>query len=67
MAGEAAAQAVAQLAARIKLPSHLREVGVPDHDLAACAEASLADGAIVYNGKAVSNRDAVLDVYRHAY
>lgn len=67
MAGEAAAQAVAQLAARIKLPPRLRDVGVPESDLDACAEASLADGAIVYNGKFAADKALVLGVYRNAY
>lgn len=67
MAGEAAAQAVAQLSARIKLPSKLREVGVPEGDLDACAESSLSDGAIVYNGKFAAEKDLVLGVYKNAY
>ena len=67
MAGEAAAQAVAQLAARIKLPARLRDVGVPEADLDSCAAGALADSAIVYNGKPVADKDAVLAVYRHAY
>lgn len=67
MAGEAAAQAVAQLAARIRLPPRLRDVGVPEGDLQACAEASLSDGAIVYNGKFAADKDLVLGVYRNAY
>jgi alcohol dehydrogenase class IV len=67
MAGEAAAQAVAQLNARVKLPPRLRDVGVPEGDLDACAEGSLADGAIVYNGKFAAEKDLVLGVYRNAY
>jgi alcohol dehydrogenase class IV len=67
MAGEAAAQAVAQLSARVKLPSKLREVGVPEGDLDACAEGSLSDGAIVYNGKFAAEKDLVLGVYKNAY
>src|SRR5262249_26131154 len=57
MAGEAAAQAVAQLNARIGLPPRLRDVGVPEADLEACAEGSLSDGAIVYNGKFAADKD----------
>jgi alcohol dehydrogenase len=67
MAGEAAAQAVAQLSARIKLPPKLRDVGVPEGDLEACAEGSLSDGAIVYNGKFAADKELVLGVYRNAY
>src|SRR5262249_50772256 len=67
MAGEAAAQAVAQLNARIGLPGKLRDVGVPEGDLEGCADASLADGAIVYNGKFAAEKELVLGVYRKAY
>jgi alcohol dehydrogenase len=67
IAGEAAAQAVAQLNARVKLPLRLRDVGVPEADLDACAEGSLSDGAIVYNGKFATDHDLVLGVYRNAF
>ena len=67
MAGEAAAQAVAQLAARIGLPPRLRDVGVPERDLDACAAAALADRAIVDNGKRAADPALVLGVYRNAY
>jgi len=67
MAGEAAAQAVAQLNTRIGLPPRLRDVGVPEGDLDACAEGSLSDGAIVYNGKFAADKDLVLGVYKNAY
>ena len=67
MAGEAAAQAVAQLSARIKLPGRLRDVGVPEGDLEACAEGSLSDGAIVYNGKFAADKELVLGVYKNAF
>ena len=67
MAGEAAAQAVAHLSARIHLPGKLREVGVPEADLEACAEGSLSDGAIVYNGKLAADKNLVLGVYKNAY
>ena len=63
----AAAQAVAQLSVRVKLPSKLREVGVPEADLETCAEGALSDGAIVYNGKFAAEKDLVLGVYKNAY
>ena len=66
-AAQAAADAVARLQARIGLPAHLREVGVPENELDACAEQSLSDGAIVYNGKFAADKDLVLGVYRAAY
>ncbi|MDB4964518.1 MAG: hypothetical protein JWN44_207 [Myxococcales bacterium] len=67
MTGEAAAQAVAHLNSRIHLPPRLRDVAVPEADLDACAEASISDGAIVYNGKFAADKDLVLGVYKNAY
>jgi alcohol dehydrogenase len=66
-AAQAAVEAVVKLNARIGLPAHLREVGVPESELDACAEQSLSDGAIVYNGKFAADKDLVLEVYRAAY
>jgi alcohol dehydrogenase len=66
-AGLAAADRVAKLLAEVGLPSHLREVGVPESDLAACAEGSLSDGAIVFNGKFAADQELVLGVYQNAY
>jgi alcohol dehydrogenase class IV len=66
-AAQAASDAVLKLNARIGLPAHLREVGVPENELDACAEQSLSDGAIVYNGKFAADKDLVLGVYRAAY
>jgi len=66
-AGLAAADRVARLLAEVGLPARLREVGVPESDLAACAESSLADGAIVFNGKFAADQELVLGVYRIAY
>jgi alcohol dehydrogenase class IV len=58
---------VAALNARLGLPTRLREVGVPEHDLERCAEGSLSDGAIVYNGKFAAELPSVLGVYRAAF
>jgi alcohol dehydrogenase class IV len=66
-AGLAAADAVANLIAAVHLPSTLRAVKVPEADLDACAEASLSDGAIVFNGKFAADKDLVLGVYREAF
>jgi alcohol dehydrogenase class IV len=66
-AAAAASDAVLKLNARVGLPAHLREVGVPENELDACAEQSLSDGAIVYNGKFAADKDLVLGVYRAAY
>ena len=66
-AGKKTADAVAELNARTKLPTRLRDVKVPESDLGSCAEASLTDGAIVYNGKFAQDAELVLGVYREAY
>jgi alcohol dehydrogenase len=66
-AGLAAADAVARLITRVKLPARLRDVKVPENDLDGCAEGSIADGAIVFNGKFAADKDLVLGVYREAY
>ena len=58
---------MAKLIARVKLPARLRDVGVPEADLDACAEGSLSDGAIVFNGKFAADQELVLGVYRNAY
>ena len=68
MAGEAAAARGGRSSRRAcRLPPRLRDVGVPEGDLAACAEGSLSDGAIVYNGKFAADQELVLGVYRKAY
>ncbi len=67
LVGEAAAQAVAHLLARVQLPARLRDVGVPEAALPALAEATLADGALATNGKKVATAALVLAVYRNAY
>jgi alcohol dehydrogenase len=66
-AGEAAARAVEKLLATTRLPTRLRDVGVPEDDLPRCAEGSLADGAIVFNGKLAADQELVLGVYRNAF
>jgi len=66
-AGAAAADAIAALNARVGLPPRLRDVGVPEADLAACAAQSLTDGAIVYNGKFAADEELVLGVYKEAF
>jgi alcohol dehydrogenase len=66
-AGLKAADAVADLITAVRLPARLRDVKVPEADLDACAEGSLTDGAIVFNGKFAADKDLVLGVYREAY
>jgi alcohol dehydrogenase len=62
-----AADSVARLVAGSGLPTRLRDVQVPESDLDALAEAALADGAIVFNGKFAADHDLVLAVFRQAY
>jgi alcohol dehydrogenase class IV len=64
---EDAARAVAALLKSTGLPTRLADVKVPEGDLDTCAGASLADAAIVYNGKFAADHDLVLGVYRQAY
>ncbi len=66
-AGLAAASTVAGLNARCGIPARLRDVKVPEAELDACAEQSITDGAIVYNGKFAADKNLVLGVYREAY
>jgi alcohol dehydrogenase len=66
-AGLKAADAVANMVAAVKLPTKLRDVKLPESDLDACAEGSLSDGAIVFNGKFAADKDLVMGVYREAY
>jgi alcohol dehydrogenase class IV len=66
-AGLAAADAISRLVCDVGLPSRLRDVGVPQEDLPACAEAALSDGSIVYNAKPVSDPAEVLGVLKAAW
>jgi alcohol dehydrogenase class IV len=66
-AGLAAADAVAVFAREVGLPASFRELGVPESDLQACAEAAMEDGSIVYNAVTVNGPDEVLGVLRAAW
>jgi alcohol dehydrogenase len=66
-AGEAAANAIWELTKKMGLPQKLREVGVPEDGLEECAEASLYDGSIVYNPKAITESEETLEVYKKAW
>ncbi len=61
------ANAIEAFAAECGLPVRYRDVGVPESDLAAIAEMSLTDGAIVYNSKPVTDPSEVLAVLRACY
>ncbi|MEK6606290.1 MAG: iron-containing alcohol dehydrogenase [Myxococcota bacterium] len=65
--GGDAADASKALLARCGLPSRYRDVGVPEADLAAIAQAAIGDGAIVYNGKFAAEASLVLGVLREAW
>lgn len=62
-----AADACAALLARSGLPARFRDAGVPESDLPALAEAAIADGAIVYNGKFAADPALVLGVLKEAW
>jgi alcohol dehydrogenase class IV len=66
-AGLEAADAVRDFVRSVGLPLSFREVGVPESDLAACAEAALSDGSIVYNAKPVTDPADALGVLRAAW
>lgn len=66
-AGKAAAQEVQELIKKIGLPQKLSDVGVPEDRLAEAADASLADGSIVYNPRMVTEMEEVLEIYRAAW
>ncbi|HUI72232.1 MAG TPA: iron-containing alcohol dehydrogenase [Spirochaetia bacterium] len=66
-AGLRAADAMSQFVAEVGLPRSFREAGVPQSDLAACAEAAMSDGAIVYNAKPVMSPREVLGVLTAAW
>jgi len=65
--GLALAHALVDFQHRLGIPTSLREVGVPESDLAACAEAALSDGSIVYNAKPVTEQAEILAVLKAAW
>ncbi len=66
-AGLAAADAIIAFDKELGLPTTLKELGVPESDLAACAQVAIADGSIVYNGKPVFDPAEILLVLREAW
>jgi len=66
-ATEALAQGIYDLAGRIGLPQKYRDTGVPEDALEVLAEATLWDGAIVYNPKFAMDVELLLPVYREAW
>lgn len=62
-----AADAIAELSVKVGLPTTLSEVGVPKDALEMLSDATLNDGAIVYNARAVWEAKEVLAVYEAAF
>jgi len=58
---------VAALAREVGLPGSFRELGVPESDIAACAEMAMSDGSIVYNAVAVTDPADARAVLRAAW
>jgi aldehyde dehydrogenase (NAD+) len=48
-------------------PLRLRDVGVPEENLAICAFHALADITAIFNGRPVSDPNEVLQIYKQAY
>ena len=66
-AGLELARAVVSFQEQLGLPLSLRDAGVPEGDLPACAEAAMYDGSIVYNARPVSDPADVLKVLKAAW
>jgi alcohol dehydrogenase len=67
LAAESLANAISDLIAESGLPTRLRDSGVPEADLEACADQALSDGAIVYNGRFAADVELTLEVLRAAF
>jgi len=63
----AAADAVEDLMKKVGHPIRLRDVGVPEENLAICAFHALADTAVLFNGRPTSDPNEVLQIYSQAY
>jgi aldehyde dehydrogenase (NAD+) len=63
----AAADAIEALMKKAGHPLRLRDVGVPEENLPICAFHAIADTAVIFNGRPVSDPNEVLEVYKQAY
>lgn len=66
-AAEAAAQHIFDLAGRIGLKQRLGDADVPEDALAGLSDATLYDGAIVYNPRFAMDEELVLGVYKASF
>ena len=63
----AAADAVEALMEKVGHPMRLRDVGVPEENLVICAFHAIADTAVLFNSRPVSDPNEVLQIYTQAY
>jgi aldehyde dehydrogenase (NAD+) len=63
----AAADAIEALMKKVDHPMKLRDVGVPEENLPVCAFHAIADTAVIFNGRPVSDPNEILEVYKQAY
>jgi len=63
----AAADAVEALMKKVGHPVRLRDMGVPEENLALCAFHALADTANIFNAKPVNDPTDILNIYNQAY
>jgi aldehyde dehydrogenase (NAD+) len=63
----AAADAVEALMAKVGHPMRLRDVGVPEENLATCAFHAIADTAVIFNARPVSDPNDIIQIYTQAY
>jgi aldehyde dehydrogenase (NAD+) len=62
-----AADAIEALMTKVGHPTRLRDVGVPEENLAICAFHAIADTAVLFNGRPVSDPNEVLQIFTQAY
>ena len=62
-----AADAVEALMTKVGHPTRLRDMGVPEENLIICAFHALADTAVLFNARPVSDPNEVLQLYTQAY
>jgi aldehyde dehydrogenase (NAD+) len=63
----AAADAIEALMIKVGHPMRLRDVGVPEENLAICAFHAIADTAVIFNGRPVRDPNEILQLYTQAY